>query len=150
MFNSKLIITFASLNKEIKNNMFDSFFKGVSKIANIKKQDKPFTAEYAWLETTYGHGSYKELNERIKYKVDCIREMIKSKFPSNSEIYRNNNSKSSYRCIVDIEPDLFCCVEEIFKPFKENGFNVINLSDIIEEIEDEHVYLISWKNAFKV
>ena len=129
--------------------MLDKIIKGVSNITNIKKENKPFTAEYAWLETTYGHGAYKEQTDRINQKIERIKEMVKSKFPSNSEIYRNNNSKNSYRCIVDIEPDLFCCVDEIFKPFKENGFSVINLSEIVEEIEDEHVYLISWKNAFK-
>ena len=32
---------------------------------------------------------------------------------------------------------------------KEGGFKIINLSEKIEEIDDEHVYLISWKKIFK-
>jgi hypothetical protein len=40
-------------------------------------------------------------------------------------------------------------VDEIFKPFKEGGFKIINLSEKIDEIDNEHVYLISWKKIFK-
>ena len=34
-------------------------------------------------------------------------------------------------------------------PFIEKGFKVINLSEKIDELKNENVYLISWKNTFK-
>ena len=51
--------------------------------------------------------------------------------------------------MIDIEDDLAACVETVFKPFVDNGFTIINLSDKVEEIDEPHVYLVSWKNAFK-
>jgi hypothetical protein len=40
-------------------------------------------------------------------------------------------------------------VDEVFKPFIDGGFKVINLSENVKEIDDENVYLISWKKVFK-
>lgn len=120
---------------------------------NLKKvfhKDKPeFTAEYAWLETTYGDGTFRSLEQRVKDKQEHIRNLIKSKFPSHDERYCPANMTGSYRCVVDIEEDLMCCVDEVFKPFFDGGFKIINLSEQVKEIEDENVYLISWKKTFK-
>lgn len=129
--------------KENKNGTFESLKK-------VFHKDKPeFTAEFAWLETTYGNGTFRTLEQRIKDKQDYIRSLIKSKFPSHDERYRPANSNGSYRCVVDIEEDLMCCVDEVFKPFIDGGFKVINLSESVKEIDDENVYLISWKKVFK-
>ena len=120
---------------------------------NLKKvfhKEKPeFTAEYAWLETTYGNGTFSTLEERIKAKQDYIRNLIKSKFPQHDERFRPAIINASYRCVVDIEEDLVCCVSEVFRPFIEGGFKIINLSEQIDELKDENVYLISWKKTFK-
>lgn len=119
---------------------------------NLKKvfhKDKPeFTAEYAWLETTYGNGGFRTLEQRVKDKQEYIKSLIKSKFPSH-ETARFDASNGSYRCVVDIEEDLVCCVGEVFKPFIDGGFKIINLSEVVKEIDDENVYLISWKKTFK-
>ena len=89
------------------------------------------------------------MEERISDKQKYIINTIKSKFPSHLDGQRSSNSNGSYRCVVDIEEDLYSVVDEIFKPFKEGGFKIINLSDKIDEIDNEHVYLISWKKIFK-
>ena len=125
----------------------NSTFEYLKKVFHKEKPE--FTAEYAWLETTYGGGTFLTLEERIKGKQDYIRNLIKSKFPSHDERYKPVNVNGSYRCVVDIEEDLVCCVDEVFKPFIEGGFKIINLSEHIKEIEDENVYLISWKKTFK-
>ena len=109
------------------------------------KEKPEFTAEYAWIETTYGEGSYRSLEERISDKQKSIINIIKSKFPYLIDGQRSSISNGSYHCVVDIEEDLYEVVDEIFKPFKEGGFKIINLSEKIEEIVNEHVYLISWK-----
>ena len=51
--------------------------------------------------------------------------------------------------MIDIEEDLATYVDTIFEPFKKNGFAIINLSEQVKEIDEPHVYLVSWKNAFK-
>ena len=123
----------------------NSTFEHLKKVFHKEKPE--FTAEYAWLETTYGGGTFLTLEERIKGKQDYIRNLIKSKFPSHDERYKPVNVNGSYRCVVDIEEDLICCVYEVFKAFIEGGFKIINLSEQIKEIEDENVYLISWKKT---
>ena len=125
----------------------NSTFEQLKKVFHKEKPE--FTAEYAWLETTYGSGTFSKLEERIKAKQNYIKDLIKDNFPVHDERYKPVNVNASYRCVVDIEEDLVCCVDEIFKPFIEGGFKVINLSEQIKEIENENVYLISWKKAFK-
>ena len=73
--------------------------------------------------------------------------MIRSKFaPSPQE---NVVNYSSYHCVVDIEEDILKYVDDIFKPFSESGFEIINLSEECQKISEDGVYLISWKNIFK-
>lgn len=135
-------------NKGENRNVLNGFVDKTKKLFGHK--DKPeFTAEYAWIETTYGEGSYRSLEERISDKQRQIMNTIKSKFPSHLDGQRSSNSNGSYRCVVDIEEDLVCCIEEIFKPFIDGGFKIINLSEQVKEINNENVYLISWKKVFK-
>ena len=73
--------------------------------------------------------------------------MIRSKFaPSPQE---NVVNYSSYHCVVDIEEDILKYVDDIFKPFSDSGFEIINLSEECQQISVEGVDLISWKNIFK-
>lgn len=128
--------------KENKTGTFES-------IKKVFHKDKPeFTAEYAWLETTYGNGGFRTLDQRIRNKQQYIKNLIKSKFPSHETI-GFDAPNGSYRCVVDIEEDLVCCVDEVFKPFIDGGFKIINLSEVVKEIDEENVYLISWKKVFK-
>ena len=112
-----------------------------------KRNEPEFSAERAWIESTYGEGCYVPISERIKEKQDYIKSSIQTKFRKVSQ--NNTRSFSSYHCVIDIEDDLSACVETVFKPFVDNGFTIINLSDKVEEIDEPHVYLVSWKNAFK-
>lgn len=124
----------------------NSFKKTLEKIIP-HKEEEVFTAEKAWIETTYGQGSYQTVEKRIVAKQNHIKSMIRSKY--TQAIPNGCINFTSYHCVVDIENDLMNHIDEVFKPFKDNGFKVINLSERIEEIEDEYVFLISWKNAFK-
>ena len=137
------------MESKIENkNALSDFVDKTKKLFGHKEKPK-FTAEYAWIETTYGEGSYRPLDERITDKQKYIINIIKTKFPSHLDGQRSSNSNGSYRCVVDIEEDLYSVVDEIFKPFIEGGFKIINLSEKIAEIKDEHVFLISWKEIFK-
>lgn len=118
-----------------------------------KKNEPDFSAERAWIESTYGEGSYVPISERIKEKQEYIKSSIQTKFrqiyQSNAHSHYNARSFSSYHCVIDIEDDLVAYVKTVFKPFVDNGFTIINLSDKVKEIDEPHVYLVSWKNAFK-
>lgn len=111
----------------------------------FSKQEEPFTAEKAWVETTYGQGSYKPIEERILNKQKYIRDTIKNKFEYGTN---NTNYCKSYRCVIDIEEDLKNHTEEILQPFRDGGFDIINLSEKVAEIGDENVFLISWRHIF--
>lgn len=127
--------------EEKKNN--------ISLIGKIlgKKNEPEFSAEKAWIESTYGSGSYKDIEVRIKEKQNYIKSSIENKY---RQVYQNGYvSYSSYHCIIDIEEDLASFIDVIFKPFIEKNFKIINLSEKIEDIDEPNVYMISWKNAFK-
>lgn len=126
----------------------DNIFRKVKNVF-LSKDDGEFTAERAWLETTYGEGYNLPLEERIAKKRREIIDLIKSKFPAHATNMMALNNHTSYRCVIDLEEDLSQYKDEILNPFIEKGFKIIDLSEKIDEIEDEHVYLISWKNIFK-
>ena len=101
---------------------FNSLFR------KIEPKEKALTAEEAYFKTKYG--VYRTVEQRIKDNQKNIKELIKSK-------------------VTPLDDELKPYVNDIFKPFVENGFKVINLSDKVEEINDELVFLISWyKNDF--
>lgn len=137
-----------SIMVEEKEEKKDSFFKkAINKVFN--KDDGAFTAEKAWLKSTYGSNVSLTTEERILDKQKRIRETIKSKFRYPTSDTVKSTMNSSYRCVIDIEEDLEAYIDEILQPFIDGGFKVINLSEQIAEIEEENVYLISWKNIFK-
>lgn len=131
-------------NKETKQREGNLLEKAKKFLVNSNETD--FSAEKAWIETSYGKGSYHPLERRIEEKQKYIRASIESKFGYIGQA--SNVRFSSYHCIIDIEDDLKNHIDEVFKPFKDNGFKIINISERIEEIHDEYVYLISWRNAF--
>lgn len=126
------------IEKEKKNNFIKN---AINKVFN--KDDGEFTAEKAWLKSTYGSNVNFTLEERIAYKQRSIRETIKSKFRYlTNGTTEGSSNYSSYRCVIDIEEDLEAYKDEILQPFIDGGFKVINLSEHIEEIEDENVLII--------
>lgn len=115
-----------------------------------KRIEPEFSAEKAWIESTYGEGSFQDIGERIKEKQLYIKSSIENKFRQVFQKgYQRFHGYSAYHCVVDIEEDLASSVETIFEPFVKNGFVIINLSEQVKEIDEPHVYLVSWKNAFK-
>ena len=122
--------------------------KLLQKLASpFTKKEVSFTAELAWLESTYGDGTYRPLEKRILDKQDYIKNTIRSKFAPSPQ--QTTINYCAYHCVIDIEDDLRKYTEEVFKPFVEGGFDIINLSEECKNISEEGVYLISWKNVFK-
>lgn len=97
------------------------------------------SAVEAYFRTKYG--VYRSVEQRIKDNQRNINEQIKSKITPS---YRADTKFSSFYCVIDLDEELKPHIKEIFKPFIENGFKVINLSEKVEEINDELVFLVSW------
>lgn len=104
----------------------------------IDAMDKPITAEEAYYKSKYG--SLKTVDQLIKINQKRINDLILSKV---SPIYSSDSKSGSFYCVVDLDDEMKPYVSEIFQPFIDNGFKVINLSDKIKEI-NELVFLISW------
>lgn len=136
------------VEKNVKNLGEDKKPNIITKTLNkmFNKDEGEFSAEMAWLSTTYGVGANRPIEERIANKQKDIMNVIKSKFRYSTT---GQESNSNYRCVIDIEEDLVAVKDAVMAPFIEKGFKVINLSEKIDELKNENVYLISWKNTFK-
>lgn len=124
--------------------------RGLLDKLSFHKEEEKFTAEACFIQTKYGSGTYKVPSERIKDKQEYIKRKIHSKFaPGPNDI--NKFNESSYHCVIDIEEDLIKYTDEIFKPFIEGGFKVVNLTEECKSIDrsDCEIYFVSWRNAFK-
>ena len=137
-------------NKEMKtveNGKENGFKKTIKKMFN--KDNEVLSAEAAWLYSTYCNVTSTNIEDRIRNKQKDITAIIKSKFLFNGNMYDNRFSSHSYHCVIDLEEDLIAHKDEIFKPFIDNGFKIINLSEKFDEINGDYVFLISWKNVFR-
>lgn len=131
-------------NKMAEDTGFINYLK------KLGKKPKPeFCSKFAWIESTYGGGTYMPIEMRIKYKQEYIKNLIESKFKNVCDNGRNYSLYSSYHCVIDIEEDIASHAKVVFEPFVKGGFTIINLSERVSEIDEPNVYLISWKNAFK-
>ena len=115
-----------TLNKEELEKKQSPKSNLLQKIGFGTKEPEPLTTEKAWCESMYGESTYKTIENRILDKQSDIRRIIKSKFAPRPQ--DNVVRYASFHCVVDIEEDLLNYVDEVFKPFTENGFEVINLS----------------------
>lgn len=127
-------------NSEIpkKKGLLDKIFK---------HDEEPLTSERCAYETINGENSFKSLPERIKRKQGDITRVIRSKYAS----YAQNGyfKQPEFNCVVTIEEDIIRHVEEVFKPFIEGGFEIINISKECKDIHEDNVFFISWKRAFQ-
>ena len=122
-------------NNEKNKNKTNALSKFMNTTKKLFLKDKhEFTAEFAWIETRYGIGSFRPLEERISYKQKNIMHLSESKFSTKRDGHTTININGEYHCLVEIEDDLVNSTEEIFTPFINAGFKVINLSDKIDEI----------------
>lgn len=120
----------------------NSFISKCSKLFFPREDDMPLTAEQAYFKTKYGDIS--SLEQYIKVAQSHIAIEIKRNMFPNTMSNANEDKFHSYYAMVDFDDDMVPYVEEIFKPFKDNGFLFIPLHDRIEEINKASVWLISW------
>ena len=122
------------------SSLWCRFRKKIRKM--LYKAPKFVTCDEAYCITTYGR--YDEIDDMIARQQARINEKVSSKLAPA----RMGDSKfNAYTCIVDLAPDLSTYSDKIFKPFIDRGFKVVNLSERVEEIADDNVYLLSWYKA---
>jgi hypothetical protein len=114
----------------------------------LKREEEPLTCERCAYETLNGEDSFRSLPERIRKKQASITSTIKSKY---AVVAQNGvvEKQAEFNCVVTIEEDLSRYVEEVFKPFIDGGFEIINISKACEDIHEDNVFFISWRRAFQ-
>lgn len=122
--------------------------KGILEKIGLKHEEEPLTCERCAYETINGENSFKTLPERIKLKQQDIIRLIKSKYVRQGQ---NGyiTKQPEFNCVVTIEEDIIRYVEDVFKPFIDGGFEIINISKACEDIHEENVFFISWRRAFQ-
>ena len=96
------------------------------------------SADDAYSKTTYG--SEMDAESLVKLHQHQINRLIKEK----TEFRTNGDSFADYRCVYSFPKDVAPYIDEVLAAFKDMGYAVINLSDKVDEIKNDHVYLISW------
>ena len=101
---------------------------------------KMITSEEAYNNATYGSKMNRE-RFIIKKQID-INRLIKEKF--NDSTY-GETDYDKYFLIVGLTLVEEECSTEIFEPFIKYGYKIVKISEKIEELKTENVYLITWK-----
>lgn len=121
---------------KIKNDIFTRIKNWWAKKASLSEDI--ITAQAAYSKTTYG--SEMDSKSLIKLHQHQINKIIKEK----TEFRTNGDAFADYRCVYSFPKDMSPYIDEVLQLFIDNGYKVINLSEQVYEIQNDHVYLISW------
>lgn len=121
------------------NNRFQILFNRLFFMWNSNK--KLLTRKEAYDSTTYGRCMDRE--QFIKKKQIDINSSIREK-TQNSQFTDTEFEK--YFLIVSFNKVEEDCASEVFKPFRDDGYTIIKLSDTVDVLKGNNVYLISWKS----
>ena len=106
------------------------------------KKTKLLTKEEAFNNATYGKCMTRE--QYVSHRQADINSMIRSRIQNT---FSGDTDYEKYFLTVSFNETEEECAEEIFKPFKGNGFIIVKISDEIELLKGNNVYLITWKDA---
>lgn len=105
--------------------------------ARTSKEEDIISASEAYVKATYGENT--NVEDQIKYHQHKINSLIKEKITSNFD--RNN---FSYRCVYSFPDNMAQYTDRVLQKFVDKGYQVINLSQRVEELKSDNVFLISW------
>ena len=121
---------------KIKNDIFTRIKNWWLKKTSLNEDI--ITAQAAYSKTTYG--SEMDSKSLIKLHQHQINKIIKEK----TEFRTNGDAFADYRCVYSFPKDMSPYINDVLQLFIDNGYKVINLSEQVYEIQNDHVYLISW------
>lgn len=110
--------------------------------ARFKAEEDVVPANIAYSRATYGTNT--TVADIIKLHQHKINHLINEK----TSMRTNGDIFTDYRCVYSFPQDVEPYIDDILKVFIDKGYKVINLSAKIDEIQDEHVYLVSWYRKF--
>lgn len=102
------------------------------------KENGIIPANVAYCKTTYG--AVTNIDNLINEHRHKINKLIEEKI----QFVTNGDRFSDYRCIYSFPKDVKPYIEKILSIFLEKGYNIVNLSEKVEELKDENVYMLSW------
>lgn len=111
--------------------------------ARFVAEETVMPAEVAYCRATYGEQA--NVTNLIKMHQHKINRLINEKTSLRTT---NGDTFTDYRCVYSFPTDMTPYISDILKIFKDKGYEIINLSEKIQDIQDEHVYLISWYRKF--
>ena len=91
----------------------------------------------AYVKATYIENT--SLADQIKYHKHRINSLIRDKINND-----HNRYNFSYRCVYSFPDNMTQYIDEILQPFIDKGYQVISISGRINELKEDHVYIISW------
>lgn len=95
-------------------------------------------ARQAYCKTTYG------CEMRPEYVIKMHQQQINKLISNKTQYHTNGDLFADYRCVYSFPTDSIPYIDEVLKPFRDAGYTVINLSEKVDELKNDHVYLISW------
>lgn len=121
---------------KIRNDVFTKLENWWKKKTSLNEDI--ISADAAYSKTTYG--SEMDKDSLVKLHQHQINRLIKEK----TEFRTNGDAFADYRCVYSFPKDMVPFIDEVIKVFIDKGYKVINLSEHVDEIQNDHVYLISW------
>lgn len=112
-------------------------FKSWLRAKTIREEDV-MSADTAYCRAAYGATT--SVEDLIKLHQHKINHLINEKTSMRSY----GDTFTDYRCVYSFPKDISPYIDKVLKIFVDKGYKVINLSAKIDELQDEHVYLISW------
>ena len=106
--------------------------------SSFSKEEDVIPADEAYCRSTYGERT--NVESLIKLHQHRISKLIKDKVLLKTD----GNNFSGYRCVYSFPNDMEAYIDEILKIFIEKGYKIINLSEKVDELKSDNVYLISW------
>ena len=100
-------------------------------------EEDVISANEAFCRATYGEKM--DTKTLVKLHQHQLNKLIKEKLAFN---YDKNSF--GYRCVYSFPNDMKPFIAQVLEPFKNKGYEIINLSEKVEELKADNVYLISW------
>lgn len=104
----------------------------------FSKEENVVSADVAYCRATYGMNT--NVENLIKLHQHQINRIINDKTAYKSD----GNTFIDYRCVYSFPKDVAPYIDRILSVFIEKGYTIMNLSEKIDELKDDNVYLISW------
>ena len=99
----------------------------------MKRNNTIMNAKDAYLKSKYNR--IEDDNTRLKNFKDDLNALIEAKCQI-----------STYCCVVQVEDDLKKFIDDIVQEYKNLGYTVVNLKDVIEGVVSDYLFF-TWENA---